>query len=123
MKARGLIMAAVFTLASSAVFADQRPDHFKGESSETLPQAVSNFSEYNQKLAALVNKDELTPAEMHQVHELTYTLENALERIRDDLKELADTLEEVHVASESADAETIKSKGKEYLETSRQLVK
>lgn len=123
MKARGLIMAAVFTLASSAVIADQRPDHFKGQPSETLPQAVSNFSEYNQKLSALVEKNELTPAEMHQVHELTYTLENALEKIRDELKGLADTLEEVHVASESADADTVKTKGREYLETSRQLVK
>ena len=122
MKARGLIVAALITLASPAITATERPDHFRGEAAETLPEAVSNFSEYNEKLSALVEKDELTAAELHEVHELTYTLENALAKIQDELEDLAETLEEVHIASEKSDATTVKSKGSEYLETSRQLV-
>ncbi|QJD59727.1 hypothetical protein HG264_12835 [Pseudomonas sp. gcc21] len=122
MNARRLLIAVLIASASSSLMATERPDHFKGEAAETLPQAVSNFSEYNEKLSALVEKDELTAAELHQVHELTYTLENALGKIQSELAELAETLEEVHVASEQSDAETVKTKGSEYLETSRQIV-
>lgn len=123
MKARVLMMAALIASASPALMATERPEHYKGQASETLPQAVSNFSEYNEKLAVLIEQDDLTPAELHQVHELTYTLENALGKIQAELEGLAQTLEEVHMASEKSDAATVRSKGGEYLETSRQLVK
>lgn len=122
MNARGLIVAALITLASPAITATERPDHYRGEAAETLPEAVSNFSEYNEKLSALIEKDELTAAELHEVHELTYTLENALAKIQSELGGLAETLEEVHIASEKSNAATVKSKGSEYLKTSHQLV-
>lgn len=99
-----------------------RPDHFKGKPANTLEEAVGNFSEYNSKLAAIVAKDELSPLDMHEVHQLTYTLENALEKIRAELATLAETLEAVHVASEHADVATVKTQGKAYLDKSRKVV-
>lgn len=124
MKKMTLLVAGLFALGLSAVVqAEARPDHFKGRPSETLEQAVANFSEYNGKLADLLTKDALSPNDLHQVHELTYTLENALEKINAELTELAKTLEAVHVASESGDAKTTKEEGARYLDTARKVVK
>ncbi|MCA1806064.1 MAG: hypothetical protein LC646_12220 [Xanthomonadaceae bacterium] len=102
--------------------ADERPDHFKGLPANTLEEAVRNFSEHNHKLEAVLTQDTLTSRELFAIHELTYTLENALERINTELEALAETLEEVHVASETADTETVRSKGGEYLSVSRKMI-
>ena len=45
-------------------------------------QAVANFSEYNGKLEGLIQQEHLSPQDMHEVHMLTYTLENALAKIQ-----------------------------------------
>ena len=103
--------------------AEDRPDHYKGELVETLQQAVQKFSEYNSKLEVLLEKEKLSAAEMATVHELTYTLENALNKINAELARLSETLEVVHKASETVDADTTLSKGREYLSVSRQLIK
>ena len=118
-----LIVSVLLFCHASFTMADKKPIHFKGKSSETLEQAVSNFSEYNNKLAAILSKDALSPQEMQQVHELTYTLENALEQINVSLTELAISLEAIHVGSETGDEETIKTQGSHYLSTARQLIK
>ncbi|MCS3904541.1 hypothetical protein J2T55_002580 [Methylohalomonas lacus] len=103
--------------------ADERPDHFEGKQAETLEQAVAHFSEYNDKLATLLAQDTLSAADLGRIHELTYTLENALAKINAELSGLAPTLEEIHVASETADAETVKSRGRIYLNTATKVVK
>lgn len=108
---------------AAPAMADQRPDHFKGKPAETLSAAVVNFSDYNKQLAAVLAKDSLEPADMVKVHELTYTLENALEKISAELTALADTLEEVHVASEKMDASAVKAQGQKYLGTAREIIR
>lgn len=119
-----MISAMLITLGISLPgTADERPEHFEGKPAETLEQAVKNFSAANEELAVLLAREDLDAKDLHEVHKLTYTLENALERIREDLDRLAGTLEEVHLASEATDAETVKARGSEYLETARTLVK
>jgi len=120
---RSLSLAGiVFALGVSGIAcADARPDHFKGEPAETFQEAVANFSAYNEKLAAILAKNTLEPADIVQIHELTYTLENALEKINEEFEDLADTLEEVHVASERLDAAQVRTQGEIYLDTARQV--
>lgn len=96
--------------------------HFKGQPSDTLEQAVSNFSQYNSKLAVILDA-ELDARALYEIHELTYTLEVALEKINTELQELADVLEEVHLATERNDAQTTRARGMEYLTVSRQVVR
>lgn len=96
-------------------------DHFKGEPAKTLEQAVTNFSKYNNQLETLL-AGELSPAVMGQIHQLTYSLENALETLDDSIDQLEDSLEEVHKASERADTTTVKSSGKQYLTNSRKII-
>jgi len=119
-----LILAALLTMTSCfslATYASERPDHFKGEPAETMEQALANFSEYNARLAALLEQDELTMADLAQIHQLTYTLENALERINDDLEDLAETLETLHLSSETADIEAARNNAEIYLNDARRF--
>ena len=107
-------------LLTPFAFADE-VEHFKGKPAETLEQAVSNFKEYNQKLEQIL-KGELSPEAMNEVHQLTYTLENALGKINEEFDTLAETLESIHLASERADANTVKASGQQYLDFSRQVI-
>lgn len=101
--------------------ASERPDHFEGEPARTLEEALDNFSTYNARLAEIIAADRLDARAVAEVHQLTYTLENALEKIREELAELAEVLEEVHVASEHNDGETVQARGRVYLDTARAI--
>ncbi len=94
---KGAVFAVSLAVAGGAV-AEDRPSHFKGQAAPDLNTAVANFSEYNNRLEKIL-AGELTDADLATVHELTYTLENALEKINIDLEELAEILEKVHIAS------------------------
>lgn len=49
-----------------------------------------------------------------KVHELTYTLENAVNFLRETLKQISVDLEEVHKASERLEPKIIRSAGESY---------
>lgn len=113
---QNLIKGVVFALSlavAGGVFATDRPDHFKGLASPDLQTAVKNFSDYNKRLEKIM-AGKLTNADLVTIHELTYTLENALEKINEDLAELAETLEEVHVASETFKRDDLKKASQAY---------
>ncbi|QKK02835.1 MAG: hypothetical protein HND55_09360 [Pseudomonadota bacterium] len=114
--------ALTFALTATALAGDERVEHFEGEPAETLEQAISNFSEYNAKLAQIMEQDELSLEDFGQIHELTYTLENALGKISEELEELAETLERLHLASEHIDHETVRQSGSAYLATAREII-
>lgn len=113
---------AVLVALGSTVHAEERPDHFKGLEPETIEQAVQNFSEYNRRLDALLTGEGLSPADLSKVHEMTYTLENALAFINEELGQLAVSLEEVHIASEEAGADEVKAKGQSYLGKATRII-
>ena len=118
------VFAFVGTLAiGMPAFAEERPDHFKPQPSPTLEAALANLSEFNPQLAALLEKDTLSAQDLNQVHQLTYTLENALERLDSERARVAELLEEVHVASERADSNTVKASGRAYLEGTAPLTR
>lgn len=108
-------------LATTPLAFSGEVEHFKGKPSNSLEQAVSNFSEYSSKLEQVLD-GELTPEAMGEVHELTYTLENALGKINAEFDALAATLETIHVASEHADPDTVKTNGEKFLSVSREVI-
>ncbi|MFO8153835.1 DUF6746 family protein [Thioalkalivibrio sp.] len=116
-----LTLAGTLVLALP-VLAEDRPDHFQGKPSETVEEALAVLNEHNPRLEALLAKDTLTPQEVGDVHQLTYTLENALETIANEHERVAELLEEVHLASEANDADTVRRSGREYLERSQKLI-
>jgi len=124
---RSVAVTAVVAMLAFAPLAfgsdsGEKYGHFKGKASETLSEAVSNFSEYNAKLGTVLD-GEVNENAIHEVHELTYTLENALAKINEELAALAEKLEELHQASEKHDRESVIRHGRDYLEVSRQIVK
>lgn len=125
MKSPALLFAGIVLALSLpiAAFADDRPDHFKGEPSETMEQALANLAEYNGRLEAILAKDELGPEDTAEIHQLTYTLENALARIESEVEALEETLEEVHVASERYEVDTVRTQGRTYLDNAAKLTK
>lgn len=117
-----LVGLALSVGLSLPVYAD-RADHFKGKPSETLEQALLNFNQTNTQLETLLKKPKLQGEDMAIIHELTYTLENALAKIQDELGSVAQSLEEVHLASEKADTSTVRTQGKKYLSVSRKIIR
>lgn len=97
-------------------------EHFKGLPANTLEQAVSNLSVYNKKLEEIL-MGELTPTAMAEIHQLTYTLENALETLENSIESIEDTLEKVHKGSERADTATVKSASEQYLTETKKIIK
>jgi hypothetical protein len=122
-----LILTATVLLASFASPAwasggGTRTAHFEAKPAETLAQAVANFAEYNDKLRAILD-GKVTDSDMADVHQLTYTLENALKKINEEMAGLAVTLEEVHLASEKLDRDAVLKHGRAYLSVADEVVK
>jgi len=117
---RKLTIATAALMFSLPAFAEEY-EHYKGEPAETLEQAVANFSEYNSRLDKAL-AGELSPEAMNEIHQLTYTLENALDKLNEEFDDLAERLELVHEASEHADPETVEREGSIYLEKSRKVI-
>ncbi len=107
-----VVATAVMGLGSAQ--ADE-VDHFEGKPAPTLQAAMDNLETGNEQLRSLLAGD-LSATDMGRVHEVTYTLENALARIAEAREEAATVLEEVHLASERNDTETVQADGDAYLE-------
>ncbi|QIB67482.1 hypothetical protein G3T16_01045 [Kineobactrum salinum] len=125
MRKLALVMTAIVLVPvfSGAALSSERPDHFKGKPSETLAAALLNFRDHNKELGDILDKNDLSPRRMVEIHELTYTLENALNKIRSELDGLAAMLEEVHLASEQTDTHTVQSTGSAYLKMADEIIR
>lgn len=115
-----ILIAGLF--ASSPAVADERPQHFRGAPSESLEQAMNNFAATNASIAERLAGDELDMADLAAIHELTYTLENALERIDEEYDRLEEQLEALHLASEGADVEHAQRLGRRYLDNAARFL-
>jgi hypothetical protein len=102
---------------------NDRPEHFKGLMPKDIKEAVEHFSEYNAKLGNIIAQKHLSPEDLHTVHELTYTIENALGMLSNELGLLAETLEAVHIASEHADPKTVQEQGQRYIDGAKKIIK
>lgn len=118
-----LIVAALSASFMPLAQASDEPKHFKGVPSDTLQQAVDNLKAYAPKLAEILNKDTITPADMGEIHQLTYTLENAVIRLDEHIDHMEESLEDVHQASEKAQYDTVKTQGNRFLEKTDEMLK
>ncbi|AZU04047.1 hypothetical protein X907_1514 [Glycocaulis alkaliphilus] len=95
--------------------------HFEGLASETLEEAVANLRSHTALLEARLSGD-VDQEAMMDIHELSYTLENAVERLSAEIARLADVLEEVHLASEQWDDETVRTQGAVFVDGVRTVL-
>ncbi len=114
------IASLLFTLPNAQ--ADETYSHFPSLASEDTSEALCNLAKFNEKLQTIVKKETLTPEDMVKVHELTYTLENAVIRLQKDLDTIAIDLERAHLASEHLKWEKVKQSGEKYLSATSLLL-
>lgn len=103
------------------VSAEDQPKHFEGKDSETLEEAVENLEEASEQMEELLEEDDLSGSEMGEIHRLTYTLEKAMARIREEAGLMAEDLERVHLGSEARDVEQVRSYGEKFVEKAETL--
>lgn len=115
-----LLLANVLT-AHTHADDKQQYDHFAGKDAKTLQEALVLFKEYNHSIKAILTKGDPSPMDMHKIHELTYTIENALARINSESQALAATLEQLHKASEHSKPKETSHIGKSYLDKAYEL--
>lgn len=119
-----VLLAGGFLLGGSAIASegstgghdDERAEHFEGEAAADIAEARANLAAANAELRELLAQDEMSSADMARVHEISYTMENAIQRVQTDLEEAAVALEEVHLASEEMDRETVSQRAPDYLD-------
>lgn len=118
-----IITGASFILfATVNTKADEKFDHFPSVAAPNTQVALCNLASFNKQLGLLANKKALSAEEMVKVHELTYTLENAVQRLQSDLNTIAADLEKVHKASERLDGQTVNQSGQAYLAATQLLL-
>jgi hypothetical protein len=121
MKLRFCLSIVFVLVVSIAVKAEEKYNHFPSLTAPDLITALCNVQDYNKKLKAIANKETLVATDLVKIHELTYTLENAIARLQEDLVVIAANLEEVHKASERLDSVAIATFSQKYLSQSTLL--
>ena len=120
---KSLAAAAALGLAASALAASEEGEvqHYNVVESETLEEALTNFVAYNAKVRDVLAREELSVADMEEIHEYTYTIEVALAKINEEMGALPETLEALHLASEDHDETKVGSLAETYFETAGAL--
>lgn len=95
--------------------------HYKAEPAPNLEAAVENLREYNKKLEQHLDQ-EMTVENMEKIHQLSYTLENALKRMDKDLDNIASVLEGMHLASEARNEQKVEGNAETYLENMNMIL-
>lgn len=70
----------------------------------------------------MISDNNVDLKEMGQIHQMTYSMENALRKIKAEVAEMEVLLEEVHEGSEHAGNKAVIIEGKKYLEKAQKLV-
>ncbi|MDX5363343.1 MAG: hypothetical protein LPJ91_04225 [Pseudazoarcus pumilus] len=117
-KTLSLIAVAAAFAFSPAAFAESPPArvaHYQGKQAEGLAEAVANLREANAKLAELLG-GEVGEYDIHDIHSLSYTLEESLAKMRKELEHLQGEVESMHFYSEGLDREEVIQYGNVYLQ-------
>ncbi len=118
-----LAATIAFGLAALPAAATEKVSHYAAEPSETLAEALATLAAYNAKIEAVLARDSLSLRDMEEVHEYTYTLEKAVERIAHDIEDIAVALEDVHQASEGDDPDALRAAAGGYIDLAAPLAR
>jgi hypothetical protein len=112
-----LALAAFGTLGSLPVHAEDsapRVDHYEARKGESKEETIAILRETNAKLKELLD-GEMGEYDIHDVHSLCYTLEDALLALGGEAKDLHKIVTDMHFASEGQDREAVIDYGRAYL--------
>ena len=120
-----LISFLVLTPFTVQASEDQKTDHYEGKEFGTAEDARAALIDTTQKMAAVINTDKLDISKMEEVHQISYTTEDALAVVakhndKHDFSALAEKLEAVHQASEHHKADIL---AREFVVYQAELIK
>ena len=103
-----LAFLATVLLAFPAHADEDRTEHYKGEAVKTSQEALKALKDHNAEIAEILKKEELEFLDLENIHEISYSLENAIDKLIADQSEETSKLEAVdeavqaiHYASEN----------------------
>lgn len=114
MKIVSAALACAALLLVPHAYAQEDDGHFEGLPAGSLEEAVANLRTHTALLEARL-AGEVDQEAMMDIHEISYTLENAIARLSAELDTLSAALEEVHLASEQWDDETVTEQGEVFV--------
>lgn len=114
-------LASLMVVVSSFSVQAADVDHFKGAASPDLQSALCNLQKFDKKMAKLVGKKKMEMEDLAEIHELTYTLEVAVQRVQSEMNVVAEELEKAHKGSEVLAEAKVKKAAKEYLDRTKLL--
>jgi len=104
-----LLSVAVFQPQVTFASDEIKIDHYGAKEFANTEEALAGLLSTSNEMASIVAAAELDATKMEQIHQISYTTENALAKIGVD-KALVAALEEVHLASEEHDPVDLKNK-------------
>ncbi len=100
---------------------ESKIDHYAAGDIASVGDAVQSLKTSGDKIAAILKKESLTVQEIETVHEISYTIEAAVEKLRGSgkfdskrLETLSSTVEEIHLASEQHLEDIVRKYFKDY---------
>lgn len=103
--------------------ASERVDHFEGDSAATWSEAITLLNKANQELAQIAKTGQLSHQDSARIHQLSYSMENALATLSAQLNTTSQVLEQLHLSSETPELGQTKQLQQLYLETVAPITK
>ena len=103
-----------FSINTNAIAGDDevKVDHYEGKEFKNADDAMKTLLETTLKMSDIAADKDLDVAKMEQIHETSYTTEDAIALLgkdaKGDTKVLAEKLELVHLASEEHEADKLR---------------
>ena len=116
MRLTALAASCALGLAALPAAASDEVEHYEAIPSETLAEAMANLRDYNARVEEVMAREELSVQDMEEVHQYTYTMEQAVARIAAEMEKIAVVLERVHLSSEGDNPHALRGATEVYLE-------
>lgn len=100
---------AAFANEGNALDGPERVEHYAAEQPQNETEALAQLAEKTEAVAAIMENDELTDSDLEAIHEVTYSLETAVDKLRETQTEASETkldavdeaVQALHYASEN----------------------
>jgi hypothetical protein len=102
-----IALASILIMLSSGVYAEERTMHYEGKKITTSAQAVKVLNSKISDINKIVAKKKLSDQDLEKIHEITYSLETAADKLIEDHKNnsavdaIGEAVQALHYASEN----------------------
>lgn len=114
-------LAASLPAQASAETPPPRVAHYSAQQVDSLGEAIANLRHGNARLDELLAGD-MNDDDIHDVHSMSYTLEDALLALAKEAQALHKIVADMHFSSEGLDREAVIDYGRQYLQRIHQLL-